>query len=105
MAAPPIQRPDLYLVARLLENLARAGGPVRPTALQLASGINYTQLERYIGFLVARGLVAASEGPEGTRTLTLTPKGHEALGFLARTIRDVLREEFGRADPGARRGS
>ncbi len=81
-------------MARLLENLARSGGRSKPTALQLASGINYTQLERYLEFLESRGLVRSVLA--GAREIEITPAGHAALLSLARAIRDALREEFGR---------
>lgn len=91
-----VQRPDLYLVARLLENLERAGGRSRPTNLQLVSGINYTQLERYLSFLAERGLIRSVPAEDGAVELEITAQGREALLVLARGIRDVLREEFGR---------
>jgi predicted transcriptional regulator len=91
-----VQRPDLYLVARLLENLEREGGRCKPTVLQLVSGINYTQLERYVQFLAGRGLVASVSLGEGSVELEITARGREMLLFLARAIRDVLQEEFGR---------
>ena len=92
-----LQRPDLFLVARLLENLEHLGGRSRPTGLQLASAINYTQLERYLAFLDARGLVALSTGENGATWVAITPKGREALLYLARAIRDGLRQEFSRS--------
>ena len=93
-----LERPDLFLVARLLENLDRAGAPVRRTALQLTSAINYTQLERYLAFLEDRGLVVPVASEDGGAPLVaLTPMGREALAYLARTIRDLLHSEFGRA--------
>jgi predicted transcriptional regulator len=91
-----VQRPDLYLVARLLENLERSGGRCKPTALQLVSGINYTQLERYLEFLAERGLVSSEPLADGAVALEITARGREMLLFLAKAIRDVLREEFGR---------
>lgn len=94
--AAPLERPDLFLLARLLENLARAPGGVRRTTLQLACRINYTQLERYLDYLVARRFVAAREDDDGGMLVAITPEGQGALLALARAIRDVLREEFSR---------
>ncbi len=91
-----LQRPDLFLVARILENLDRADGPARPTNLQLASAINYTQLERYLEFLSGRGLVQIQPAEDGSSRILITAKGREALTYLARAIRDTLREEFSR---------
>ena len=96
-----LQRPDLYLLARILEQLEVSPEGQRPTALQLACGINYTQLERYLEFMVARGLVTRDGAADGGRTLRISDEGLRALEFLTRAIRDLLREEF---DPRRARG-
>ena len=55
-------RPDLYVVVRILEALWRNANRMRPTHLQLASGINYSRFERYIAYLESRGLVVHQGG-------------------------------------------
>jgi predicted transcriptional regulator len=92
--ATDLQRPDLYVLARMLERLASAPEGEGPTSLQLACGINYTQLERYLAFMIDRGLVASPATPDGDRTVRITDRGHRALEFLTRAIRDLLQEEF-----------
>lgn len=89
----PVQRPDLYVVARILDRLARADQPLKPTQLQLASGMNYTQFERYLDWLIARELVLVRPTEDG-RSIEISAKGAEALRFLAHGIRELLREEF-----------
>ena len=96
-----LQRPDLYLVARILEQLEVSPEGQRPTALQLACGINYTQLERYLGFMASRRLLLLDGSEDGARTIRITEEGRRALEFLTRAIRDLLREEF---DPRRARG-
>ena len=93
--AAPIERPDLFLVARMLENLARSPGGMKRTALQMACRMNYTQLERYLDYLEVRRFVAAEADGDGGLRVTVTPEGHAALLALARAIRDLLHEEFG----------
>lgn len=97
--ATPIERPDLFLVARLLENLARAPQGMKRTNLQLACRINYTQLERYLDYLAARRFVALRADDNGGMVVAITLEGTTALLALARAIRDVLREEFAPGRP------
>jgi predicted transcriptional regulator len=92
--AGPIQRPDLYVVARILETLCSRERRVGRTQLQLASGINYSQFSRYLEFLVARGLVTMEERPGEQITIEVTPKGYEAMMFIARAIRDLLGDDY-----------
>ena len=83
-------RPDLYVVARILEALWRNGNRLKPTQLQLAAGINYTRFERYLEFLESRKLVARRTGPETDTWIELTPAGHDALRFLAQGLREIF---------------
>ena len=90
MTPPGDLRPDLYVVARLLEALWRNGNRLKPTQLQLAAGINYTRFERYIEFLEARRLVSRRAGTEDDTWIELTPAGHDALRFLAQGLREIF---------------
>lgn len=87
-------RPDLLVVARILEALARHDGPMRPTRVQQSAGTNYSQLERYLAFLAARGLVAITESAPGERWISLTPRGLDADRYLVEALARVL----GRSD-------
>jgi len=91
-----MDRPDLFVLGRLLEVLARAGDPPLRTQLQQRAGVNYTMLERYLEFLTTHGLAAM----DGGGRLSLTPKGQEAYRFLS----DSLTRIFGTAGPGRRAG-
>ncbi|HZY70972.1 MAG TPA: winged helix-turn-helix domain-containing protein [Thermoplasmata archaeon] len=88
--AAPLQRPDLYVVVRILEALARHERRLKRTNLQVASGVNYTQFVRYLDFLAERGLVAAVPGENGSATVELTARGYDAMMFIARSIREYL---------------
>ena len=76
-----IGRPDLFVIARLLEAMATAPGPVRRTPLQQKAGLNYTVFQRYLDYLVRQGMVAPTPSPDDL--LALTPKGVEAYRFLS----------------------
>jgi len=84
-----MERPNLYVLARLLESLARAPHPLRKTQLQLVAGMNYTVFSKYLEFLVARGLIEVTSDPGG-EWLRLTPKGTEIYRFLAEGIARIL---------------
>lgn len=75
--------------------IARAGRRSGATDQPSAGGRHhYTQLERYLAFLGGRGLVLVAPGEDGASRVSIAPTGREALAYLARAIREVLREEF-----------
>jgi predicted transcriptional regulator len=80
-------RPDLYVVLRLLETLARNSNRLSRAALQRGAGINYTLFVRYVELLEARNLVCLGN-PGGE--VELTAKGYEAYQFLRRGLLEVL---------------
>jgi predicted transcriptional regulator len=88
--APKPGRPDLYVVARILEVLWKEGRPMRKTRLQMAAGINYSVFQRYIEVLGARGLVRSVVEPDGGEAVELSAKGQEALQFLLQAMSRVL---------------
>lgn len=91
-----LERPDLRVVLRILEALWRRGEPTRRTRLQQASGTNYTQFVRYLDHLTERGLVTVADGEHGESLVAITPRGVEALRYLAAGLERVLssREEY-----------
>ena len=70
-------RPDLYVVARLLESLWRAPEPMLKTRLQVAANVNYDVFSRYLEGMRIRGLVAVEDSVDGQERIWLTPGGHE----------------------------
>lgn len=91
MASPvPLDRPDLYVVARLLERLWRAEDPLLKTHLQVAAHVNYDVFSRYLEWLRARGLVALESTEDGHERVRLTPKGHDAYLRLVQWINEVV---------------
>jgi predicted transcriptional regulator len=89
----PADRPDLFVVVRILDVLSRHPGGLRKTPLQLAAGINYTVFSRYLTRLSDRGLVRIETDSEDTERVLLTERGFESLGFLIRGIDRVVRLE------------
>lgn len=90
MAAPGLDRPDLYVVARLLERLWREDGPMLKTRLQVAANVNYDVFTRYLNWMCARGLTGLEDSADGHDRVTLTPKGREAYRKLVQWINEVV---------------
>lgn len=91
MARPPPQdRPDLYVVARLLEGLWRAEAPMVKTRLQVAANVNYDMFSRYLGWMEGHGLVSLENASDGHERVALTPKGQEAYRKLVEWIHEVV---------------
>ncbi|MGI0054087.1 MAG: hypothetical protein ACRECR_07535 [Thermoplasmata archaeon] len=96
-------RPDLRVLARILEALLRRGEPMRPARLPQSSGTNYSQFEGYVELLSHRGLVEATPAESGERWVRITPKGAEAYRFLLNALSPLL--EVGRDGSGAPDGT
>lgn len=92
MPAPsPMDRPDLYVVARLLERLWREDVPMLKTRLQVAANVNYDVFLRYLEWMLGRGLVVLENSPDGHERVGLTPRGREAYRKLVQWINEVVR--------------
>lgn len=90
VGSPPPERPDLYVVARLLERLWREDAPMLKTRLQVATKVNYDVFSRYLGWMLSRGLVSLENSPDGRERVVLTPRGHEAYRKLVQWIHEVV---------------
>ncbi len=53
-------RPDLYVLARIIETLA-SNGPMKRTRLAMACGLSYDKFEKYLEWLVNKGLVSIND--------------------------------------------
>jgi len=89
-----MDRPDLYIVARILERLWREDKPMLKTRLQTASNINYDVFKRYASWMADRGLIAVESSDDGHERLSLTPKGEEAYRKLVQWINEVIHEKM-----------
>lgn len=89
-ATAPPSRPDLYVVARLLDRLWHADGPMLKTHLQVGANVNYDVFSRYLAWLVERGFVSFEDNPNGHERVALTSAGREAYGTLVRWIHEFV---------------
>lgn len=92
-AAAPLEKPDLYVVARVLERLWREERPMLKTRLQVATKVNYDVFRKYISWMEGRGLVAVENSPNGHEHISLTVKGEESYKKLVQWINEVIHEK------------
>lgn len=88
---PSLDRPDLYVVARMLDALWHSAEPMLRTRLQVAANVNYDILVRYLEWMRDRRLVVLDNSPDGHVRVSLTPEGREAYRKLVGWINEVVR--------------
>ena len=91
MSSPPMDKPDVYIVARILERLWRENEPMLKTRLQVAANVNYDIFSRYLSWMIARGLVSLENSPDGHERVRLNRKGWEAYSRLVEWINEFVR--------------
>jgi len=92
-AQPALDRPDLFVVARLLEKLWREEQPVLKTRLQVAANVNYDIFRRYLTWMTKRDLVEIRNCEDGHERVEITANGTETYRKLMQLINDLMQEE------------
>ena len=100
-------KPNLYVVARFLDELAALGREMSRNQLQMAVGVNYDIFRRYLDLLERKGHLVVDE-----RGVRLTAQGRRVREELrlwiarflegaapARDLRDVRSDEPASAPP------
>jgi len=85
-----MDRPDLYVVARILERLWREEKPMVKTRLQVAIHVNYDVFTKYLDWMLSKGLVAIQNSPEEHERVIITEKGMESYKKLVQWINEVI---------------
>ena len=75
-------RPDLYVLARIVETLVN-NGPMRRTRLATACGLSYDKFERYLDWMVSKDLVVI----DGDGLVRLTRDGERTYEELVLWIK------------------
>lgn len=88
----PLDKPDLYVLARMLDRLWFEGRPMLKTRLQVASNVNYDVFRRYLDWMVSRELVAIVGSEDGHERVGLTSKGEDAYLRMVQWVNDVIHE-------------
>jgi len=89
---PPLDRPDLYVVARLLERLWREESAILKTRLQISSNLNYDVFRKYLTWMLDRGLAEIENSEDGHEKVLLTPKGEEAYHRMVQWMNEIVRD-------------
>ncbi|MGB2580932.1 MAG: winged helix-turn-helix domain-containing protein [Thermoplasmata archaeon] len=87
---PSMDRPDLYVIARLLEKLWREEKPMLRTRLQVAANVNYDIFRRYLVWMAERRLVEVQSFDDGYERVVLTAEGMEAYKRLVQWINEMI---------------
>lgn len=85
-----MDRPDIYVLSRILEKLWREEGPILKTRLQVATNMNYDLLQRYLDWMETKQFIVYEER-DGHEMVTLAPKGRDAYLRIIQVVNDVLR--------------
>jgi len=85
-----MDRPDLYVVARILERLWRENEPMVKTRLQVAARVNYDVFTKYLNWMLEKGLVSLTNTPGGHEKVVITDKGMESYKKLVQWINEVI---------------
>jgi len=86
----PLERPDIYVVARMLERLWREQGPMMKTRLQTASRVNYDVFRKYLAWMSSKDLVRVHNCDDGHERVSLTAEGEEAYRRVVQWVRDFI---------------
>lgn len=89
---PQLDKPDLYVVARILERLWREETPMLKTRLQVSSNLNYDVFRKDLAWMVDHELTSLEDSADGHEKVRLSPKGEEAYRKLVQWINEVVRE-------------
>lgn len=84
-----MDRPDLYVVARILERLWRETEPMLKTRLQVAVGTNYDVLSKYLDWMCEHGLAIVVEN-DGHQKVLLTEEGKDSYRRLVIWINETV---------------
>jgi predicted transcriptional regulator len=91
----PSSKPDLYVIARVIEAL-KEKGKLHKTALATFSGLSYDRLMRYLSWMSSKGFVRI----DGEGLVYLTDEGRQAYDELVRWILKYVGQlKFGRLGP------
>ena len=89
-----VERPDLYVVARILERLWKEPEPMLKTRLQVAVGTNYDVFSRYLEWMCDRGMTCLVE-EDGHQKVLLTDEGRETYRRIVMWINETVHGKMG----------
>ena len=81
----PGSKPDLYVVARIV-NALREKGPVKRTELSAMTGLSYDTLVKYVQWMEEKGFVKL----DAQENVTLTQEGFQVYDRLVKWILEYV---------------
>ncbi len=87
-----LERPDIYVLSRLLDRLWKEDEPMLRTRLQVATNVSNDNLMRYILWMQERGLVTFNDGDDGHQTVLVTPKGKDSYRTVVLWLNEMVSE-------------
>lgn len=88
-----LERPDIYVLSRLLDRLWKENGPILRTRLQVGTNLSYDNLVRYLDWMRLRELIVLNDEDDGHQTVLLTPKGKDAYRTVVLWVNDMVSEQ------------
>jgi predicted transcriptional regulator len=88
-----LERPDIYVLSRLLDRLWKENGPMMRTRLQVATNVSYDNLIRYLEWMRVRELIVLNNADDGHQTVLLTQKGMDAYRTVVLWINEMVSEQ------------
>lgn len=89
-----LERPDIYVLSRLLDRLWKENGPMLRTRLQVATNVSYDNLVRYLEWMQVRELILLNDADDGHQTVLLTPKGKDAYRTVVLWINEMVSDQM-----------
>ena len=86
----PLEKPDFFVIVRLLERLWRAHEPMLKTHLQRAGNVNWDIFTKYLTWLHSRGLVTLEKSADGHERVKITRKGWDAYRRLVEWVNEYV---------------
>jgi predicted transcriptional regulator len=85
-------KPDIYIIARILEKLWVKGGSSRKSELQMASNLNFDIYSRYLKWMVKKNLLQIEKQSERNIRVKITKKGLKTYDIMVDWIRENVGE-------------
>ena len=80
-SSQPASKPDLYVVARIV-NVLREQGPMKRTQLSVTTRLSYDTLVKYLAWMNHRGFISI----DAEENVVLTKEGEEVYDRLVKWI-------------------
>ncbi|WP_455393127.1 winged helix-turn-helix domain-containing protein [[Eubacterium] cellulosolvens] len=85
-------KPDIYIIARILEKIWLKGGTCRKSELQMASNLNYNIYIKYLNWMVDKELLVLEKRASRKIEVRITKKGLKTYDLMVEWIKENVGE-------------